>query len=213
MEALDGTVPQKEIESTRIELTSARERERAVAGGLNAREPVRAPVSGVVASANLLAGQVAEPRDVLFEVVDPQRMTVEALTTDAGLAARIADAGLAGRPDVKLQFVGAARSLRDGALPLTFRATTQNTALAVGQTVTVVVRTKDLVKGIALPAQAVVRNPSNEPVVWIKSGAERFIPQPVEARPLDAQTVVVTKGLGVDNRVVVTGAALVNQIR
>jgi biotin carboxyl carrier protein len=213
MEALEGTVPQKEIEAARIELASARERERAVAGGLNAREPVRAPVSGIVASANLLAGQVAEPRDVLFEIVDPQRMTVEALTTDAGIPARIADAGLAGHPDVKLQFIGAARSLRDGALPLTFRATAQNTALAVGQPVTVVVRTKDLVKGIALPAQALVRNPSNEPVVWIKSGAERFIPQPVEFRTLDAQTVVVTKGLGADNRVVVTGAALINQIR
>ncbi len=45
-----------------------------------------------------------------------------------------------------------------------------------------------------LPAQAVVRNPSNEPVVWIKSGAERFIPQPVKFRPLDAQNVVVIGG-------------------
>jgi len=59
----------------------------------------------------------------------------------------------------------------------------------------------------------VVRNPTNEPVVWIKSGAERFIPQPVRFRPLDAQTVVVTGGLGVDNRVVVQGAPLIAQIR
>lgn len=213
MEALEGTVPQKEIETARIELASARERERAVAGGLDAREPVRAPVGGIIASTNLLAGQVAEPRDVLFDIVDPQRMVVEALTTDAAMSARIGDAGLAGYPNVKLQFVGAARSLREGALPLSFRASAKETALAVGQPVTVVVRLKDLVKGIALPAQAVVRNPSNEPVVWIKSGAERFIPQPVEYRPLDAQTVVVTKGLGADNRVVVTGAALINQIR
>jgi hypothetical protein len=59
----------------------------------------------------------------------------------------------------------------------------------------------------------VVRNPANEPVVWIKSGAERFIPQPVQLRPLDAATVVVTHGLGADNRVVVQGAALIAQIR
>lgn len=213
MEALEGTVPHKEIEATRIELAGVRERERAVAGGLNAREPLRAPVDGIVASANLLSGQVAEPRDVLFEIVDPQRMMVEALTTDAAMPARIGDASLAGYPNVALQFIGAARSLRDGALPLSFRANVKETALAVGQPVTVVVRLREQVKGIALPAQAVVRNPSNEPVVWIKSGAERFIAQPVEVRPLDAQTVVVTKGLGADNRVVVTGAALVNQIR
>ena len=50
-------------------------------------------------------------------------------------------------------------------------------------------------------------------MVWIKSGAERFIPQPVQFRALDAHTVVVTQGLGADNRVVVQGAPLLAQIR
>ncbi len=40
-----------------------------------------------------------------------------------------------------------------------------------------------------------VRNSANEPIVWIKSGAERYIPQPVQYRPLDASTVVITQGL------------------
>lgn len=64
-----------------------------------------------------------------------------------------------------------------------------------------------------LPAQAVVRNSANEPIVWIKSGAERYIPQPVQYRALDAATVVVTQGRGADNRVVVQGAPLIAQIR
>ena len=62
-------------------------------------------------------------------------------------------------------------------------------------------------------AQAVVRNATNEPIVWIKSGAERFIAQPVRLQALDASTVVITQGLGADNRVVVQGAALIAQIR
>ena len=49
--------------------------------------------------------------------------------------------------------------------------------------------------------------------MWIKSGAERYIPQPVSVRTLDAATVVVVQGLGADNRVVVEGAALLAQIR
>jgi hypothetical protein len=77
----------------------------------------------------------------------------------------------------------------------------------------VVGQSRERIKGIVLPAQAVVRNPSNEPIVWIKSGAERFIPQPVQFRPLDANTVVVTQGLSADNRVVVQGAPLIAQIR
>ena len=85
--------------------------------------------------------------------------------------------------------------------------------LAVGQPVTVVASLNEQVKGFVLPAQAVVRNSANEPVVWIKSGAERYIPQPVQYRSLDAATVVVTQGLGADNRVVVQGAPLIAQIR
>jgi hypothetical protein len=79
--------------------------------------------------------------------------------------------------------------------------------------VTVIAQRKSTVKGHVLPAEALTRNPANEPVVWIKSGAERYIPQPVQFQTLDAKTIVVTQGLGADNRVVVQGAPLIAQIR
>jgi len=69
------------------------------------------------------------------------------------------------------------------------------------------------IRGQVLPAAAITRNPANEPVVWIKSGAERYIPQPVRYQALDATTVIVLQGLGADNRVVVQGAPLLAQIR
>jgi biotin carboxyl carrier protein len=213
LEALEGTVPQKEIEAARAELLSLVGRERAVAASVTGSEAVIAPASGVIATANILAGQIVEARDVLFDVVDPNRMMVEAATPDASLAGRIDAASLANVAGAELIFLGGGRSLRDGALPISFRANLKNAALAVGQPVTVVARLNDKLKGIALPAAALVRNPANEPIVWIKSGAERFIAQPVEVRPLDAKTVVVVKGLAPDNRVVVSGAALINQIR
>jgi cobalt-zinc-cadmium efflux system membrane fusion protein len=217
LEGLEGTVPRKEIEAARTEAASLAERERSIGGSLVAREALIAPVNGVIARADILVGQVVEPRDVLFEVVDPARMLVEATTADATLAARVAGASLQGWPDVTLRLLGASRSLRDGVLPMTFAAgstkATSALPLAIGQPVTVVVRAKERIKGVVLPAQAVVRNPSNEPIVWIKSGAERFIPMPVQFRPLDANTVVVTQGLSADNRVVVQGAPLIAQIR
>ena len=165
LEGLEGTVPRKEIEAARAEAISLAERERSIGASLVAREALTAPINGVIARADIALGQVVEPRDVLFEVVDPTRMLVEATIADAAAAARVADASVQGIPEV------------------------------------------------TLPAQAVVRNPSNEPIVWIKSGAERFIPQPVQLRPLDANTVVITQGLSADNRVVVQGAPLIAQIR
>jgi membrane fusion protein, heavy metal efflux system len=217
LEGLAGTVPRKEIEAARTDAASLAERERSIGASLSAREALTAPVSGVIARADLAVGQVVEPRDVLFEVVDPTRMLVEATTADATLAARVAGASIQEVPEAGLRLLGASRALRDGVLPITFAVTPAKpgTALpvAIGQPVTVVAQSRERIKGVVLPAQAVVRNPSNEPIVWIKSGAERFIPQPVQFRPLDASTVVVTQGLGADNRVVVQGAPLIAQIR
>lgn len=214
LEGLEGTVPRKEIDAARLEAQSLAARERSIAASLDQREPLRAPVSGVIARSELMAGQVIDARDVLVDIVDPARLMIEAQAVDLTLGQRIAGAALAGIEGVKLQLAGVPRTLRDGTLPLSFRARADMAApLAVGQTVSVIVALKDRAKGIVLPAEAVVRSPVNEAVVWIKTGAERYLPQPVQATPLDAKTVLVTRGLAADNRVVVQGAALIAQIR
>ncbi|MFN5882947.1 MAG: efflux RND transporter periplasmic adaptor subunit, partial [Burkholderiales bacterium] len=137
-----------------------------------------------------------------------------AQTTRGG---RIQAASPDANPRVALGSGGAARARRDGLLPMTFSITPTRAGaalpLAIGEPVTVLVQTRDRIKGIVLPAQALARNPSNEPIVWIKSGEERFYPQPVQFRPINGEQVVVTQGLSADNRVVVQGAALIAQIR
>ncbi|MGF6346799.1 efflux RND transporter periplasmic adaptor subunit [Variovorax sp. W2I14] len=217
LESLEGTVPRKDIDAARSELQSLTAREKSIGASIGSRETLTSPVSGVIARADAVAGQIVEARDVLFEVIDPARVLVEATTADPALPARVGDASLQGVPGVRLKLLGAARSLRDGVLPLTFRAQPDKAGtpmpLAIGQPVTVVASINERIKGFVLPAQAVVRNSSNEPIVWIKSSAERYIPQPVQYRALDAATVVVTQGLGADNRVVVQGAPLIAQIR
>lgn len=217
LESLEGTVPRKDIEAARVEALSLEQRERSISASLVARESLVAPVSGVIATANAVSGQVVESRDILFEVVDPARMLVEAATADTNLPSRIAGANLQGVPDARLKLLGAARGLRDGLLPLTFSVRSDKAVsalpLAIGQPVAVIATLNERTKGIVLPAQAIVRNSANESVVWIKSGAERYISQPVQFRALDAQTVVITGGLGADNRIVVQGAPLIAQIR
>lgn len=215
LQSLEGTVPRKDIDAARIEAASLAQRERSIATSLNAREPLRAPVSGVLARADLKAGQIVGSQEVLAEVVNPSQWLVEATTADVSLSTRLASATLHGVQGVTLKPLGAARALRDGVLPITFRVQSAPgaTPLALGQTVTVVASLMERRQGIVLPAEAVVRNPANEPVVWIKTSAERYVPQPVRVQALDNQRVLVTQGLSADNRVVVRGAALVAQIR
>ncbi len=215
LKALSDTVPRREIEAAESELASLSARVSAVGAGLGAREALVAPVSGVIATAQAVAGQVVDARELVFEIVDPARLQVEALAFDAALASDVAGASLAvGSTRVPLQFVGAARSLREQALPLSFRAQgAALSALAVGQPVKVFVQTRTTLKGLAVPAASLMKNPSNQTIVWVKAAPERFEPRIVAAEPLDGVNVAVTSGLKPGDRVVTQGATLVNQVR
>lgn len=217
LQQLEGTVPQKDIEAAQSDVISLRQRAAAVAGSVSATEALVAPVSGVIAAANVVAGQVVDAREVLFEIVDPSRMSVEASAFDAALSANIGSASASAGPgtSVALQFVGAGASLREGAIPLVFRTLPGKNALplSINQPVKVTVQTKSQVKGFAVPTGAVVKNASNQDMVWVHTAAEVFKPRTVRLLPLDGGTVAIVDGLKTGDRVVTQGAPLVNQVR
>lgn len=215
LKELAETVPRKDIEAAESEAASLGARLAAVGAGLNHREALVAPVAGVIAAANVVAGQVVDARELVFEIVDPARLRIEALAFDAELGANVGSATLAvGGERVPLVFIGAGRSLREQALPLSFRA--QGAALhklAVGQPVRVFVQTRQTVKGIAVPVAALMKNPANQTIVWVKTGPERFEPRSVTTESLDGIGVAVTSGLSAGDRVATQGATLINQVR
>ncbi|WP_428414978.1 efflux RND transporter periplasmic adaptor subunit [Methylibium sp.] len=215
LQELADTVPRKEIEAAESEAASLAARIAAVGGGLSTREALVAPVAGVIASAHVVAGQVVDARELVFEIVDPSRLRIEALAFDPTIASNIGSATMAvGEQRVPLSFVGASRSLREQALPLAFRA--QGTALnqlAVGQPVRVFVQTRDKVQGIAVPVAALMKNAANQTVVWVKTAPERFEPRTVTTEPLDGVDAAVTSGLKPGDRVATQGATLINQVR
>ena len=162
-----------------------------------------------------------DAREVLFEIVDPSRLSIEASAFDAALVGNIASASVASsQGSVALQFAGAGRTLREGAIPLLFRTEPGKDALplaplpfAINQPVKVVLQTKEVVKGFAVPTSAVVKNTSNQDMVWVHTGAETFVPRTVRVAPLTGSTVSVTDGLKAGDRVVSQGAPLINQVR
>lgn len=213
---LADTVPRKEIEALESEVASLGERARAVGTGLDGRDALLAPASGVIAAAYAVAGQVIDARELVFEIVDAQRLRVEALAYDTALAQDVAGAYVTtdSGQRVALTLVGAARSLREQALPIQFRAQGDGLGhLAIGQPVRVVVQTRSQVTGVPVPAAALVKNPSNQTIVWVKTAAERFEPRVVTAAPLDGASVSVTAGLQGGERIVTESASLINQVR
>ncbi len=213
---LEGTVPQKEIEAARSDVVSLRARLAAIGGSVSASETLFAPVSGTISASNAVAGQVVDAREVLFEIVDASKLIVEAQVFDAALLPNIGSASASPAPGVgvPLRLLGAGRSQREGAIPVQFAtAGTGPVSLTVNQSVKVFVQTKSAVKGFALPAAAVVKSASNQDMVWVHTAAEVFAPRTVRVAPLDGANALVTDGLKAGDRVVVQGAALVNQVR
>ncbi len=215
LKALADTVPRKDIEAAESELHSLTARIAALGGGLAHRDALTAPVDGVIAALHVVAGQVVDVRELVFEIVDPARLRIDAQAFDAALADDIAGATLAiGEQRVPLVFTGATRRLREQTLPLHFRAKgTALSRLALGQPVRVQVQTKQVMKGVVVPVASLLKNTANQTLVWVKTAPERFEPRVVTIEPLDGVDAAVTSGLASGDRVATTGASLINQIR
>ena len=213
---LADTVPKKEIDAAESQVLSLKGRIAAVGGGLSGREALVAPVGGVLAASNAVVGQVVEPKELIFEVIDPGSLHVEATAFEPVQLDQVASATVAvGGRSVPLSFVGAPRRLREQALPLIFEnhAAGAGLSLPLGQPVKVQVQLKSTLSGWPLPAAALTRNTANQLVVWVKTAPEQFAARAIRSEPLDGLRVLVTAGLQPGERVVVQGASLIAQIR
>ena len=66
---------------------------------------------------------------------------------------------------------------------------------------------------VPVPAQALMKNPANQTVVWVKTAPERFEPRVVTFEAQDGVSVAVLSGLAEGELVVSRAAGLVNQVR
>lgn len=220
IEPLSGAaIPASQIADTKIELDILRKRRAAIKPVLKEREELRSPVDGILAQANVAAGQVVEAQTLLFQIVDPNNLLVEALAFDAATAAGIeqsAAQALAQTADgrkVVVAFAGRSPALRQQAVPLRFRIVGGGPALNVGEPVTVYAPINESVSAITLPRASVVRAGNGQSVVWAHVEAERFEQRVIRTVPVDAERLGVTGGLEPGTRVVMRGAELINQVR
>lgn len=214
---LADTVPRSQIEGLESDLDSLAGRIRALRMGLQQRDALVAPVSGVIASAHAVAGQVIEPSQILFEIVQVARLRIEAITYDFAIANQIKSATLSlETQDIPMRLLGKGKQLIGQALPLLFapeQLPTAFTELALGQLVQVHAQLADSLTGIVIAQQALVKNPANQTIVWVKVGPQRYRPQIVQTVPLSRHQMLVTNGLKVGDRVAVAGVSLLNQVR
>lgn len=215
LQQLRDSVTEKELDAAAVAVRSLQRRRDAVAAGLYKDEALIAPIDGVISQSAAFVGRVVAAGDTLFEVVQPQRLWVDAVTYDPTLATRLQEASvrLASGTVLPARLLGVGTRLRQQAVPLQFELLPPLPALALDEKVTVYARLSDTLHGVALPREAVTRGPGGEWRVWLKQGAEHYAPQRVTLEPLDGLKVAITGGLDGGERVVVQGAPLLEQIR
>lgn len=191
-------------------------RRRAVVGETRiAPEVLRAPVDGVVAVSRVVAGQVIQPQDVLFQVVDPHALWIEAYDYGESNPAALkhATAVAAGNATMQLGLQGWSRTLQQQATVLQFEIADPPPSISVGQPVTVTAQRADTASGFIVERDAVVRGGNGQTIVWRHVEPESFEARPVRTEPFDATHLLVAAGIEDGERIVTRGAELINQIR
>ncbi|MFC4172442.1 efflux RND transporter periplasmic adaptor subunit [Microvirga sp. GCM10011540] len=210
-----GVAPPSQVTDAEIELEGLRRRRDIVRQTRIEPEVLRAPIDGSIAAARVVAGQVVGSQDVVFQIVDPKGLWVEAFVYGEIDPAKVsgASATTADGTPLTLAFRGFSKALQQQATVVQFAVDNPPALLSVGQPVTVVAKSGAPVSGIILPREAVVRGSNGEAVVWRHTDPERFEVRPVRTEPFDATRLVIRAGLSEGERIVTRGSELINQIR
>lgn len=186
---------------------------------LELREALRAPTDGVVSSTSAVNGKIVQPGEVVFDVIDPSRMWVEATAPDPATAetargAPVANAVTPEGTNLVLRFVGTGLSVTRQATPVLFRIDDPPPGLRVGRPVTVtIVNAATSQRGILLNRSAVTQGSSGLQEVWEQTAPETFVPHPVRASVIDGTSILVTDGVPEGARIVINGSRLMAQLQ
>lgn len=206
---------QGRILSIRLDLDKLRRRRDALLDGLENPEALVASTSGVIAQAQARIGQVVEAKDMLWEIVDPKRIWVEAewYGNQSPTNIHSASAIRADETVVALQFEAMGWSLESQATPLQFQMINSPSNVRLGEPVNVLVQQGEKFDGKLLPRDSLVRRSNGEMQVWVATEAEMFEPRLVRWRAFDGDSIVVEDGLEDGARVVISGAFLLAEVR
>jgi RND family efflux transporter MFP subunit len=208
-----GAVTRVQLDEARLELQGLKDRRAALDKSRREPEALIAPVSGIVAEGVVAAGQIAQPNTVVFQIVDPERLWIEALSFNALTGTQTATARSPSGRNLALRYQGSGFTDRNQSIPIHFSIEGDVTGLRVGQFVTVLANTDEERNGLAVPRGSVVHGANGQDVVYEHVTAERFQIRLVRTQPLDGERVLIATGIGPGRRVVTQGAELLDQVR
>jgi len=184
-----------------------------------ARLPLAAPIGGVVVEARAVEGEYVDPSLALFEVVDLDRVWLEARVAEADLG-RVVDAPAAdfamvaypgrrfealGPSGGRLVDVGAVVDPATRTLAVRYELPNPGRLLRVGMSAEVAIETRRVEEAIAVPESALVDD-EGRTVAYVLVDGEHFQPRDLTLGLRDGGFVQVLGGLAAGERVATRGA-------
>ena len=186
---------------------------------LQTQEVLRAATEGVISVSTAILGAIVHPGDKIFEIVNPNRLWVEALAPDPTVAAsaqRVMSAS-AVTPEgqaLVLSFIGTGLAMEQQSAPVLFRIDNPPAGLRVGRPVTVTVQSgSHMQRGLPMTRDALTIGPDGVQEVWEQTEPEVFLPHVVRTIDIDGQRVLVVDGLKEGTHVVTQGVRLLAQLQ
>ena len=210
--APSGAVPRQLLDEALLELQGLKERRKSLDQTRRDSESLIAPVDGIIADGTPVAGQITQPNAVVFHIVDPARLWVEAWSFSA-ITPTVANATTGDGKTMKLDFRGSGFADRNQTIPVHFAIEGDSAGLRAGQFVTVLVAADGKREGIAVARAAVVRNANGQDFVFEHTAPERFVARPVRTEALDGNRTLILAGIERGKRIVVQGTELLDHVR
>lgn len=182
------------------------------------RELLLAPIDGVVTDVHIVPGEVVTEQTVLAEIVQPEKLWVEAVLFDLPLAERITGAMaetrlLPGRR-FRLQLVGTSPKLstEDQGLHIQFAVENTQGSLRLGIPLDVYAELETVTMPVAVPREALLEK-GGQPYVWVKTAPEQFAARAVTTGRQAGSWTEILSGLQAGDKVVVQGQRQLAAIR
>jgi RND family efflux transporter MFP subunit len=208
---LGDLVPAKQLETTRIQLDQLRKERGQLVGTALGRELLTAPLDGIVTDVHVVPGEVVTTTQALVEVIDPDKLRVEAVVHDLPLARRISAATAATKllpgEIFPLALLGVSPKLDpiDQGVHAVFRVEGGRAAqLSVGMPVDVFLATGSASLRTAVPRDAVAEVGGRQ-VVFVRTGPETFEARPVKVEKVVGPLAELSGGIKAGDRVVTQG--------
>ncbi len=208
------SVPRRELEQAEVDVAGLRAQRAALSDSLHAKLPLRAPISGVISEAAQAAGAQVEAGSTVFEIISNDALAIEAAAYDDRYLRSVEKAVFVhSGKEYPLRLLGVGRKLRDQAVPVQFQVIGDARELATGTIGTVLAESAEQQRGASVPQSALLRGDDGRATLLIKIAPEQFRLVAVTSELLPDNRALVSDGLHDGDRVVISGASLLQQIR